>query len=117
MRIALLIFSVFLALGSRADQLDGLAVFDFLIYVILIGAIALLALIISSFIRFSIMKNKVSIPLNFSASILITCAFIAMGNLSSSIDPGFLVFCLGTIVLSIFLMILNYRVGIKKSND
>jgi hypothetical protein len=34
--------------------------------------------------------------------------------LRSGIDPGFLAFCIGCILLSILLVILNYSTGAKK---
>jgi peptidoglycan/LPS O-acetylase OafA/YrhL len=117
MKRLLLIPALLIANYSFADQLDGLAIFDFLIYVILFGGGSLLALIVSALFRFTQKEYKVSIALNFSASVLSFCALIAIGNLDSAIDPGFLAFCIGSITLSVLLMILNYRVGIKRIRE
>lgn len=114
-KLYLLILTLIVATSSFADQLDGLAIFDFLIYVILIGAICVLVVLFSSIYRFTRKEYKVSIPLNFSASVLIICSLIYIGNLGSSIDSGFLAFCMGISVISILLIILNYRIGLKKN--
>lgn len=113
------LFSFLLSLliihSSSADQLDGLAIFDFLIYVILTGAVSLVVLLLSSIIRFSRKEYKVSIVLNLSAAVLVICSIYSIDNLGSGIDPGFLAFCVGSLILSILLVILNYRIGLKKS--
>lgn len=110
-----LVLSLLLINSAVADQLDGLAIFDFLIYVILTGAVSLVVLLLSSIIRFSRKECKVSIVLNFSATVLLICSIFSIDNLGSGIDPGFLTFCIGTSLLSILLVILNYRIGFKKS--
>ena len=117
MKKRILILTLLIANYTFADQLDGLAIFDFLIYVLLIGGVSLVALIISSAFRFTQKKYKVNIPLNISAYVLSTCALIAIGNLDSGIDPGFLAFCIGSIILSILLMIGNYRFGINRIRE
>ena len=117
MKKLLLILTLLFANFSFADQLDGLAIFDFLIYVILIGGVSLLALIVSSVFRFTRKKYKVSILLNLSASMLSFCALLAIWNLDSGIDPGFLAFCIASIVLSTLLIFLNYRFGIKRTRE
>lgn len=117
MKKLILILTLLIANFSFADQLDGLAIFDFLIWFILLGAVCLFGLIISAVVRFTRKEYRVSIPLNFFASVLSVCALIAMGNLESGIDPGFLAFCIGSISLSILLMILNYRIGIKNDEE
>ncbi|WP_066758807.1 hypothetical protein [Crocinitomix algicola] len=111
--IIALIFGVY----SYADQLDGLAIFEFLIYVIMFGGVCFITLIITALIRFSYKENKVSPSLNISAILLILCAIISIGNLGSSIDGGFLAFCLSTIALALLLIFLNYRVGSSHRNS
>ena len=114
-KLFLLIVTLTIANNSFADQLDGLAIFDFLIWFLLIGVVCLFGLIISAIIRFTRKEYKVSIPLNFFASVLSMCALISIVNLESGIDPGFLTFCIVSILLSLLLMILNYRIGIKNN--
>lgn len=116
-KLYVLIFMLIIATNSFADQLDGLAVFDFLIYIILMGAICILVVVFSSIFRFTRKDYKVSVPLNFSASLLVICSLFTIRNLGPSIDPGFLVFCIAILVLSILLIVLNYRIGRKKSED
>lgn len=112
-----LLFTLIIGNVSFADQLDGLAILDFLIYVLLIGAVCILVLFFATISRFAQKEYKVSIPLNFSASALILCALVSIGNLGSGIDPGFLTFCIGVTIISILLIILNYRIGFKKMKD
>ncbi len=116
-KLLLWIVLITISYTSFADQLDGLAIFDFLIWFLLIGAVSLLGLVISAVIRFAQKEHKVSRPLNFFASALSACVLISIVNLESSIDPGFSAFCIGSIVLSLLLVILNYRAGIKKTID
>ncbi|MNY35057.1 hypothetical protein D3C86_1694400 [compost metagenome] len=114
-KLFILLFTLTIGNASFADQLDGLAILDFLIYVLLIGAICIVVLFFSTIFRFARKEYKVSIPLNFSASVLILCVLISMVNLGSSIDPGFLAFCIGITIISILLIILNYRIGLKNT--
>lgn len=114
-KLLLWIVPISISNTSFADQLYGLAIFDFLIWFLLIGAVSLLGLVISAVIRFAQKDSKVSRPLNFFASALSASVLISIVNLESSIDPGFLAFCIGSIVLSLLLVILNYRAGIKKT--
>lgn len=116
-KLYLLMPTLLIATHSFADQLDGLAIFDFLIYVIGIGAFCMLVLFFTSLFRFTRREYKVSLPLNFSASVLIVCSLITIGNLCSSIDSGFLAFCVGISLVSILLIILNYRIGMRKTGD
>lgn len=116
-KLYILLFTLILGNASIADQLDGLAILDFLIYVLLIGAVCIIVLFFSTIFRFAQKENKVNIPLNFSASVLILCALISIENLGSGIDPGFLAFCIGITIVSILLIILNYRMGLKKRKD
>lgn len=116
-KLYLLMLTLLIATHSFADQLDGLAIFDFLIYVLLIGAFCMLVLFFTSLFRFTRREYKVSLPLNFSASLLIVCSLITIVNLGSSIDSGFLAFCVGISLVSILLIILNYRIGMRKTGD
>lgn len=113
----LLILALIIGNSLLADQLDGLAFLDTLIYVFLIGAICSLVLFFSAVFRFSRKKYKVSTPLTISATLLVICSFISIKTLGSSIDPGFFAVCIGIALLSILLIILNYRVGIKRIRD
>lgn len=113
MKLYILLFALIIGNTSFADPLDGLAIFDLLIYVLLTGAVCIVILFFSTILRFARKEYKVSIPLNFSASALIFCALISMGNLGPSIDPGFSACCIGIIIISILLIILNYRIGLK----
>lgn len=109
-----LLLSLLIIHPALADQLDGLAIFDFLIYVVLVGGISLIVLLLSSIIRFSRKEYKVNIVLNLSAAVLLICSIYSIDILGSGIDPGFLAFCIGSLILSIVLVILNYRIGLKK---
>ncbi|MGV3610548.1 MAG: hypothetical protein ACO1N0_06345 [Fluviicola sp.] len=113
-KLYILLFTLIFGNASFADQLDGLAILDFLIYVLLIGAVCIVVLFFSTIFRFAQKEYKVSIPLNFSASVLILCALISIENLGSGIDPGFLAVCIGITIVSILLIILNYRIGLKE---
>ncbi|MBC9813582.1 hypothetical protein H9Y05_13985 [Crocinitomicaceae bacterium CZZ-1] len=116
-KLSLLLTS--LVIGNRllADQLDGLAFLDTLVYVLFVGIISSLVLFLTAIFRFSRKEYKVSTPLTISASIVLMCAFISIRTLGSGIDPGFLTFCIGIAILAIVLIILNYRVGIKRIKD
>jgi peptidoglycan/LPS O-acetylase OafA/YrhL len=112
MKKTIFLFStLILAHSSFADVLDGLAIFDFLIYVLFSGAISFLFLIIAALFRFTQKSHKVSVQLNIFASIFILCALISLGNLGSGIDPGFSAICIGGILLAIVLVIFNYGLG------
>lgn len=113
-KLPLSVFFILLVNSVSADQLDGLAFLDFLIYIILLGAVSLFLLLVASLIRFSRSKPKVSLILNFSATTVVLCSLISIDNLGSGIDPGFLAFCIGCTALSILLVILNNSVGAKK---
>lgn len=65
-KLPLSVFFILLVNSVSADQLDGLAFLDFLIYIILLGAVSLFLLLVASLIRFSRSKPKVSLILNFS---------------------------------------------------
>ena len=113
-KLYLLLLTLLFAASSFADQLDGLAIFDFLIYVILVGVISIPVLLISSIFRFNRKEYKVSMALNFSATALIICSIISIANSGSCIDPGFLAICIGISIVSILLLILNHRIGRNK---
>lgn len=97
-----------------ADQLDGLAVLNYLVYVLLLEAIAILVLLFSTGYRFTQKEQKVNPTLNVSATIIIICSLFAIDDLGYGIDPGFLSFSIGMIGLSLLLIFLNYFVGRKK---
>ncbi len=97
-----------------ADQLDGLAVLNYLVYVFLLETIAILVLLFSTGYRFTRKEQKVNPTLNVSATIIIICSLFAIDDLGSGIDPGFLAFSIGMIGLSLLLIFLNYFVGRKK---
>ncbi len=115
-RYYLLLLAILLAKTASADQLDGLAYIDGLLILALIGAVCFLILFFSIVNRFAFEKHKINITLNVTSSILIICSTIAIFTLGSSIDPGFRVACLGTIIVSTILIVLNYKVEKQKKD-
>ena len=118
-----LLLTVFLLLAqtASADQLDGLQSLDFLLILVLFAAICVIVLFIS-LVRTIINRTadeefKVSIGINISCSALIICALLTVTVLGSRIDPGFLVACLGIIMVSCLLIFLNYKVGSKRKEN
>ncbi|MCF8415964.1 MAG: hypothetical protein K9G40_06955 [Crocinitomicaceae bacterium] len=120
-RYFLLTMLLTLAHTASADQLDGLENLDVLLIVGLIGAISIIVLVFSLLRtiinRLAKEKFKVSIGINLSCATLIICSIIAMAALGSRIDPGFLLTCIGIIVVSSLLIVLNYKVGSKRENN
>lgn len=120
-RILLLAIFQLIAHTASADQLDGLQSLDFLLILGLIAAICVIVLFIS-LVRTIINRTadeefKVSIGINISCSALIICALLTVNVLGSRIDPGFLVACLGIIMVSCLLIFLNYKVGSKRKEN
>lgn len=120
-RILLLAIFQLIAHTASADQLDGLQSLDFLLILGLFAAICVIVLFIS-LVRTIINRTvdeefKVSIGINFSCSALIICALLTVTVLGSRIDPGFLVACLGIIMVSCLLIFLNYKVGSKRKEN
>ena len=103
--------TLFVALYARADQLDGLEHLATIAILTGIGAVSLLVLIITAVIRFSNKEHKPSTPLNLAGCVLIFCCVGAWSTLGTTIDPGFRVTCFGLMLLSLILIILNYRTG------
>ena len=120
-RILLLAIFQLIAYTASADQLDGLQSLDFLLILGLIAAICVIVLFIS-LVRTIINRTadeefKVSIGINISCSALIICALLTVTVLGSRIDPGFLVACLGIIMVSCLLIFLNYKLGSKRKEN
>ena len=120
-RILLLAIFQLIAYTASADQLDGLQSLDFLLILGLLAAICVLVLFIS-LVRTIINRTadeefKVSIGINISCSALIICALLTLTVLGSRIDPGFLVACLGIIMVSCLLIFLNYKLGSKRKEN
>jgi|GEM_PF-3060219 len=120
-RYFLLTLLLTLAHTASADQLDGLENLDVLLIVGLIGAISIVVLVFSLLRtiinRLAEEKFKVSIGINLSCATLIICSIISMATFGSRIDPGFLLTCIGIIVVSSLLIVLNYKVGSKRENN
>lgn len=120
-RYFLLTILLTLAHTASADQLDGLENLDVLLIVGLIGAISIIVLVFSLFRtiinRLAEEEFKVSIGINLSCATLIICSIITMVTLGSRIDPGFLLTCIGIIVVSSLLIVLNYKVGSKREDN
>jgi hypothetical protein len=120
-RYFLLTILLTLAHTASADQLDGLENLDVLLIVGVIGAISIIVLVFSLLRtiinRLAEEEFKVSIGINLSCATLIICSIIAMATLGSRIDPGFLLFCIGIIVVASLLIVLNYKVGAKRKDN
>lgn len=120
-RYFLLTILLMLAHTASADQLDGLENLDVLLIVGLIGAISIIVLVFSLLRtiinRLAEKEFKVSIGINLSCATLIICSIISMATLGSRIDSGFLLTCIGIIVVSSLLIVLNYKVGSKRKDN
>lgn len=120
-RYFLLTILLTLAHTASADQLDGLDNLDAILILGLIGAISIIVLVFSLvktiINRLTHEQFKVSIGINLSCSTLIICSLFAITALDSQIDTGFLVSCIGIIVVSSLLIVLNYKVGSKPEEN
>lgn len=120
-RYFLLTILLTLAHTASADQLDGLDHLDAILILGLIGVISSIVLVFSLLRtiinRLAQEEFEVSIGINLSCSALIICSLIVMTTLGSHIDPGVLFACLGIIVVSSLLIVLNYKVGSKRENN
>lgn len=111
------ILNIFLlfTFSASADQLDGLEHLDTILILGLIASLGAIVLFISLFIAtvngLANKKHKTSIGINLSCTVLIICSLIALLTLGSSIDPGFLLVCLGVIGLSAGLIFLNMKLA------
>lgn len=120
-RFFLLTILLTLAHTASADQLEGLDNLDAILILGLICSISIIVLVFSLLRtvinRLAQEEFKVSIGINLSCSALIMCSLIAMATLGSQIDPRFLFACIGIIVVSGLLIVLNYKVGSKREDN
>ena len=120
-RYFLLTILLTLAHTASADQLDGLDNMDAILILGLIGAISIVVLVFSLLRtiinRLAQEEFKLSIGINLSCSALIICSLIAITALGSQIDTGFLFACIGIIVVSSLLIVLNYKVCSKPEDN
>lgn len=98
---------------ASATELDGLANLDIMLFSGLTGVVSVFVIIFSFVNRFAIRKNKVNKTLNISCTMLIICSGVALLTLGSEIDAGFLATCLVSIFISILLIVLNQRIGLR----
>jgi NADH:ubiquinone oxidoreductase subunit 6 (subunit J) len=111
----LVILLLLLVPSAHADQLDGLEGLATIFILIVVGAIFVLLLVISSIYRFTTRPHKVNKTLNFSGSTLIVASFLEIRIIGfNSIDPGFLSTCIGVGVLSGILIYFNYKLVDKE---
>ena len=103
---------LFIGHFAHADpNLDGLGV---ILGVASIGFLSILILIFSSINRFTRNDYKVNMTLNLASIALIVSALIELLILGSQIDSGFFNTCISAIAVSILLIVLNFRSGIKR---
>ncbi|RYM35544.1 hypothetical protein ERX46_00730 [Brumimicrobium glaciale] len=110
----LLIFLILIGKTVTAGQLDGLAGLDIVVPAVLVSALCILVILVSSLFRFVGQGNKVNIILNIACVVLIISSLISITTLGGGIDPGFLATCWGLILISIVLIFLNFRVGLNR---
>ena len=103
-----------LLLSTSAYAQGGMAGVGAVLILSVIGLISVLMLLIFSVKRFSKSKNTVHIGLNVAATLLICCSLLAIAILSSEIDACFLTTCIVMVLISVLLIILNYRIGNPK---
>ncbi len=111
--------SLVLLLGNTAtaDQLDGLADINLILTLLGIGVIHVFILFFAIIGRFTRRDYKVSVALNYACIVLMLVSFVEIMTLGESIDPGFLATCMGVIVITAALILLNYRVGISRKKE
>lgn len=104
-----LIFIILLISKSvSAAAIDGLKNLEYIVILILLGAVSFLVLLFSFIYRLS--KKKRNNVTNIAASTVIISAFSSIMILGlTSIDPGFLATCIGLIIFSILAIFLNYK--------